>query len=332
MSSARRVSGILVKLPGMEASRRAPQDGSPDAEGDGEHTDRVALTDLVIITGFSGAGKSTAMAVFEDEGYFCVDNLPSEMIRSLAELFQHGGSKIERAAVVSDVRARSYFEGLLEILDGLRSAGVNHRVLFLEADEQTLLTRYKETRRRHPLAATGSVADGIARELVLLAPLRERADVVIDTRGLTAAMLRRKLADEVLPARTTGRLAITVQSFGFKNGPARDPDLLFDVRFLPNPHYEPDLRPLTGTDERIVDYIDRDGALSAFYDLLHPLLDYLLPQYLAEGKSHLVIAIGCTGGRHRSVAVAEHLASRYGGSSDYRVEVAHRDVHRGDRP
>jgi UPF0042 nucleotide-binding protein len=311
----------------MEASRRATE-GSPRAgEGDGAATARFALTDLVIITGFSGAGKSTAMAVFEDEGYFCVDNLPSEMIRSLAELFRHGGSKIERAAVVSDVRARSYFEGLVAVLDELRSAGVGHRVLFLEADEQTLLTRYKETRRRHPLAATGSVADGIARERALLAPLRKRADVVIDTGRLTAAMLRRKLADEVLPARTTGRLAISFQSFGFKNGPARDPDLLFDVRFLPNPHYEPDLRPLTGTDQRIVDYIDRDGALTAFYEHLHPLLDYLLPQYLAEGKSHLVIAVGCTGGRHRSVAVAEHLASRYGSSSDYRVEVSHRDVH-----
>jgi UPF0042 nucleotide-binding protein len=325
------VSGILVKLPGMEASRRIPDRGPRAEEGDQRSTGRFALTDLVIITGFSGAGKSTAMAVFEDEGYFCVDNLPSEMIRSLAELFRHGGSKIERAAVVSDVRARSYFEGLVEILDELSTSGVEHRLLFLEADEQTLLTRYKETRRRHPLAETGSVADGIARERALLAPLRTRADVVIDTGALTAAMLRRKLADEVLPARTTGRLAITVQSFGFKNGPARDPDLLFDVRFLPNPYYEPDLRPLTGTDQRVVDYIDRDGVLSGFYDLLHPLLDYLLPQYLAEGKSHLVLAIGCTGGRHRSVAVAEHLASRYGGSSDYRVEVSHRDVHTPER-
>jgi UPF0042 nucleotide-binding protein len=315
----------------MASSSRASEDSPQEEESDGTTQPRVALTDLVIITGFSGAGKSTAMAVFEDEGYFCVDNLPSEMIRSLADLFRHGGSKIERAAVVSDVRARSYFDGLVEILDELRAAGVNHRVLFLEADEQTLLTRYKETRRRHPLAETGSVADGIARELVLLAPLRTRADVVIDTGGLSAAMLRRKLADEVLPSRKTGRLAITVQSFGFKNGPARDPDLLFDVRFLPNPHYEPDLQPLTGTDARIVDFIDRDGELTAFYSRLHPLLDYLLPQYLAEGKSHLVVAIGCTGGRHRSVAVAENLAARYGGSSDYRVEVSHRDVHRADR-
>ena len=287
-----------------------------------------ALTDLVIITGFSGAGKSTAMAVFEDEGYFCVDNLPSEMIRSLIELFVHEGSKVARAAVVSDVRGGSYFEGLAEMLDGLRSVGIRHRVLFLEASDQALLTRYKETRRRHPLAPSGNVADGVARERELLEPLRGRADVVIDTTGLTAAMLRRKLADELLPTRTPGRLAVTFQSFGFKYGPARDPDLLLDVRFLPNPHYERELRPLTGDDPRIVEFINHDGELDAFYERLHPLLDYLLPQYLAEGKAHLVVAIGCTGGRHRSVAIAQHLAARYASTKDYLVEVAHRDVER----
>jgi UPF0042 nucleotide-binding protein len=287
-----------------------------------------ALTDLVIITGFSGAGKSTAMAAFEDEGYFCVDNLPSEMIRTLVELFMHEGSKVARAAVVSDVRGGSYFEGLAEMLDGLKAAGVTHRVLFLEASEQALLTRYKETRRRHPLAPTGSVQTGIARERAVLAPLRERADVVIDTTGLTAAMLRRKLADELLPTRTHGRLVVTFQSFGFKNGPPRDPDLLFDVRFLPNPHYEPSLRPLTGDDPRIVQFIDRNGDLERFYDLLHPLLDYLLPAYRAEGKAHLVVAIGCTGGRHRSVAIARHLAERYGGTEQYVVETVHRDIAR----
>jgi len=298
------------------------------AERDARLEEAPVLTDLVIITGFSGAGKSTAMAAFEDEGYFCVDNLPSEMIRSLVELFMHAGSKVARAAVVSDVRAGSYFEGLSAMLDSLRAAGVNHRVLFLEADEQTLLTRYKETRRRHPLAPTGSVADGIARERALLAPLRARADVVIDTTGLTAAMLRRKLADELLPTRTPGRLAITFQSFGFKWGPARDPDLLLDVRFLPNPHYEPQLRPLTGEDPRIVEFIDQAGELEAFYDRLEPFLDYLLPQYLNEGKAHLVVAIGCTGGRHRSVAIAEHLAKRYRHSEAFLVEVVHRDVSR----
>jgi UPF0042 nucleotide-binding protein len=266
------------------------------------------------------------MAAFEDEGYFCVDNLPSEMIRSLVELFMHAGSKVARAAVVSDVRGGSYFEGLAEMLDDLRAGGVNHRVLFLQADDQTLLTRYKETRRRHPLAPTGSVVDGVAREREMLEPLRGRADRVIDTSGLTAAMLRRKLGDEMLPNRTPGRLAVTFQSFGFKYGPARDPDLLFDVRFLPNPHYEEDLRPLTGDDPRVLRFINRGGELDAFYERLHPLLDYLLPHYLAEGKAHLVIAIGCTGGKHRAVAIAEHLATRYGQTDEYLIEVVHRDV------
>jgi UPF0042 nucleotide-binding protein len=285
-----------------------------------------ALTDLVVITGFSGAGKSTAMAAFEDEGYFCVDNLPSEMIRSLVDLFMHAGSKVARAAVVSDARGGSYFEGLVSMLDGLRSSGLRHRIVFLEADEETLLTRYKETRRRHPLAPSGSVAEGIERERELLAPLRERADVVIDTSLLTAAMLRRKLTDELLPTKNPGRLAVTFQSFGFKYGPSRDADLLFDVRFLPNPHYEPQLRPLTGSDPAVVRFINRNGELDTFYDHLHPLLDYLLPQYLAEGKAHLVVAIACTGGRHRSVAIARHLADRYANRNGYLVDVFHRDV------
>jgi len=285
-----------------------------------------ALTDLVVITGFSGAGKSTAMAAFEDEGYFCVDNLPSEMIRSLVDLFRHAGSKVANVAVVSDVRGGSYFDGLAQMLEDLRAGGVPHRVLFLEAEEQALLTRYKETRRRHPLAPSGSVAEGIARERELLAPLRRRADVVIDTTGLTAAMLRHKLADELLPTRTRGRLAVTFQSFGFKYGPSRDADLMFDVRFLPNPHYEPELRPLTGNDQRIVDFINREGDLDAFYEHLEPLTDYLLPRYLEEGKAHLVVAVGCTGGRHRSVAIAEHLAARYEEDGGYLVEVLHRDV------
>jgi UPF0042 nucleotide-binding protein len=311
----------------MEPSRPP----TPDAEADvitPADAGVSALTDLVIITGFSGAGKSTAMAAFEDEGYFCVDNLPSEMIRALVDLFRHSGSKVEKAAVVSDVRGGSYFEGLAEMLDDLRERGVKHRVLFLEANEDSLMTRYKETRRRHPLAPSGSVADGIARERGLLMPLRARADVVIDSTGLTAAMLRRKLADEMLPARARGRLAITFESFGFKYGPARDSDLMLDVRFLPNPHYEADLRPLAGDDPRIVAFINRDGELDVFYEKLHPLLDYLLPQYRAEGKAHLVLAVGCTGGRHRSVAIAEHLAERYRPGGEYLVEVVHRDVTR----
>jgi UPF0042 nucleotide-binding protein len=290
--------------------------------------DEERLRDLVIISGLSGAGKSSAMNVFEDAGYFVVDNLPAEMIRSLADLFVHDGSKVHRAAVVCDSRGGEYLDALAGVLDQLASAGVAHRVVFLQADEQTLLNRYKETRRRHPLAPDGSVQSGIRREQELLAPVRDRADLVIDTSGLSAAALRRKVADELLEPGTPRRLAVTFTSFGHKHGPPRDADLALDVRFLPNPHYEADLRPLTGFDQRVVDYVARDGRLAEFYDHVVPLLEFLLPQYVAEGKSHLMVAIGCTGGRHRSVAIAEHLAARFRGRENYVVEVAHRDVER----
>jgi UPF0042 nucleotide-binding protein len=286
------------------------------------------LEDFVIISGMSGAGKSSAMNVFEDAGYFCVDNLPAEMIRSLAELFRHPGSKVERAAVVSDSRGGEYLSALAGVIDELDEAEIVHRVLFLEADEQTLLNRYKETRRRHPLAPHGSVVDGIRAERELLIPVRERADWCFDTSGLGASGLRRKVADELLDRGTPSRLAVTFTSFGHKHGPPRDADLALDVRFLPNPHYEASLRPLTGFDQRIVDYVGRDGRLQEFYDHVLPLLEYLLPQYVNEGKAHLVVAIGCTGGRHRSVAIAEHLAAAFRDRDEYFVEVQHRDVDR----
>jgi UPF0042 nucleotide-binding protein len=271
------------------------------------------------------------MNVFEDAGYFCVDNLPPEMIRSLVELFVHEGSKVERAAVVSDVRGGVYFEALRAVVDDLDALGLSHHVLFLEAAEQTLVTRYKETRRRHPLAPDGSVAAGVAEERALLAPLREHADLVIDTTGMSTATLRSKIADELLPHEIAGRLALTFMSFGFKHGPPREEDLAFDVRFLANPHYEADLRELTGKDPRVVEYIARDGRLDELYERLHALLDFLLPQYISEGKAHLVIAIGCTGGRHRSVAIAEHLAARYRDSDELDVAIEHRDIDKRPR-
>ncbi len=289
------------------------------------------MQDLVIITGFSGAGKSTAMNVFEDAGYFCVDNLPPEMIRSLVELFMHEGSKVERAAVVSDVRGGVYFEALQAVVEELDALGLTHHTLFLEAAEQTLVNRYKETRRRHPLAPDGSVGEGVTAERSLLEPLRSRADLVIDTTTMSAATLRGKIADELLPRQHATRLAVTFMSFGFKHGPPREEDLAFDVRFLPNPHYEPELRDLTGRDQAVIDYVARDGRLGELYERLHPLLDFLLPQYVAEGKSHLVIAIGCTGGRHRSVAIAEHLAERYRTNEDLVVALAHRDIDKRSR-
>jgi len=315
-----------VKL-ARRSGTEAPGDGGPAARPALYAESR--LQDLVVITGYSGAGKSTAMAVFEDAGYFCVDNLPPEMIRTLVELFVHEGSKVERAAVVSDVRGGDFFEAFRAVLDDLAALGLRHRVLFLEADEQTLLTRYKETRRRHPAAPGSSVSSGVAAERAVLEEVKSRADLVIDSTGLRAHMLRRRIADEFLRRAPAARLAVTVESFGFKHGPARDADLVFDVRFLPNPHYEPDLRPLTGHDARVVEYIERDGRLAELYDRVVPLLDFLIPQYVAEGKSHLTIAIGCTGGRHRSVAIAERLGVRYAEREDVLVEVVHRDV---DRP
>ena len=215
------------------------------------------------------------------------------------------------------------------MIETLRSDEVAHRVIYLCADDETLLNRYKETRRRHPLAPVGQRhrRHPPARPR-LLAPIRELADSVIDTSGMSAAMLRRKVANELLEAKSPRRLAVTFTSFGHKHGPPRDADLAFDVRFLPNPHYEADLRPLTGFDTRIVEYVGRDGRLEEFYERVIPLLEYLLPQYVGEGKAHLVVAIGCTGGRHRSVVIAEHLASHFRSDDRYFVEVQHRDVDR----
>jgi RNase adapter protein RapZ len=287
------------------------------------------IQDFVVITGFSGAGKSQAMATFEDAGYFCVDNLPPEMIGSLADLFGHEGSKVEKAAVASDVRGGAYFDSLVKVLDDLDGRGVPYRLLYLEAADPVLINRFKETRRRHPLANGGSVEAALRDERELLAPLKERADVSIDTSDLSAARLRKVVADKMLPRGKIGRLAVTFMTFGFKHGSPRDADLTFDVRFLPNPHYEAELRELTGLDDPVIDYVEGSDGIAEFYDRLTPLLDYLLPAYEQEGKSHLTVGIGCTGGRHRSVVIAEHLARIYAPRGDLLIEVVHRDV---DKP
>jgi RNase adapter protein RapZ len=281
---------------------------------------------LIVITGHSGAGKSEAIAVFEDGGYFCVDNLPPRMIGSLGELFRHDGSGVERAAVVSDVRGGEYFDDLVQVLDDLDSDGLSPKVLFLEANEETLLDRYKETRRRHPLAPEGRIIEGIRAERELLAPLRARADVVMDTSDLTSGMLRRRIAEEILGGDGGGKLALTLLTFGFKNGPPRDADLTLDVRFLPNPHYVDELRPLTGLDRTVREHVESGTQAGEFYGRLLPLLEFLVPAYVAEGKSHLTIAIGCTGGRHRSVTVADRIRRSLERRDDVIVRVKHRDV------
>jgi RNase adapter protein RapZ len=297
---------------------------SQDGEGGVPGEKRV---ELVVITGYSGAGKSEAIAAFEDGGYFCVDNLPPRMIGGLGELFRHEGSGVEKAAVVTDVRGGEYFEELLAVLDELEASGVDLKVVFLEADTEALLHRYKETRRRHPLARSGRIVDGIHEERERLAPLRERADVVIDTTALTGGALRRRIATELIGRETReNQLALTILTFGFKNGPPSDADLTLDVRFLPNPHYVDELRPLTGLDEPVRQYVESGTQAGEFYGRLMPLLEFLLPAYVAEGKQHLTIAVGCTGGRHRSVTVADRIARELSGRDDVKLRVVHRDV------
>jgi UPF0042 nucleotide-binding protein len=318
VKATREKAGLL----GLVRERRARErESQPEGAG--------RIEDFVIITGFSGAGKSQAMACFEDAGYFCVDNLPPEMLSSLSELFAHEGSKVERAAVVCDVRGGEYFEGMLRVLEDLDRRGVDHRVLFLDASEEVLVKRFKETRRRHPLADGGQVATAIQVERSRLGPVRERADVVIETSDLSASRLRKVVADKMLPHGARGKLAVTFLTYGFKHGAPRDADLLFDVRFLPNPHYESELRELTGRDQAVIDYVERSDGIADFYERLIPLLDYLLPAYVREGKAHLTIGVGCTGGRHRSVVVADRLKREFDERGDYMVEVIHRDV---DKP
>lgn len=320
---ARTASGKREKK-GLGARLRAREHrGKPDGDGAAPQK-RV---ELVVITGHSGAGKSEAIAAFEDGGYFCVDNLPPRMIEALGELFRHEGSGVERAAVVSDVRGGEYFEDLLAVLDELETSGLDLKVLFLEADEETLLHRYRETRRRHPLARSGRIVDGIREERSLLAPLRERADLVIDTTGLTGGALRRRIATELIGReREENQLAVTLLTFGFKNGPPSDADLTLDVRFLPNPHYVDELRPLTGLDKPVKEYVESGTQAGEFYGRLMPLLVFLLPAYVAEGKQHLTIAIGCTGGRHRSVAVADRIATELRPHDEVKLRIVHRDV------
>jgi UPF0042 nucleotide-binding protein len=298
--------------------------GKAKGEADGKGPGRAV--DLVVITGHSGAGKSEAIAAFEDGGYFCVDNLPPRMIESLGELFRHKGSGVERAAVVSDVRGGDYFDELQQVLDDLEADGLKPTVLFLEADEETLVDRYKETRRRHPLAPEGRIVDGIRTEREMLAPLRERADVVMDTSGLTGGTLRRRIAEEMMGHHEGGKMALTLLTFGFKNGPPHDADLILDVRFLPNPHYVDELRPLTGLDSGVREYVEAGTQAGEFYGRLLPLLEFLVPAYVAEGKSHLTIAVGCTGGRHRSIAVADRIRRELESRDDVVVHMKHRDA------
>jgi UPF0042 nucleotide-binding protein len=280
--------------------------------------------ELTVITGMSGAGKSQAMGTFEDAGWFCVDNLPPGLLPALADLVLLEGSRVERAAVVCDVRGGVWFKDLEPVLERVLGRGVRPRVVFLEASDDALINRFRETRRPHPLSVGGSVADGIERERAELADVRARADVVIDTTGLSIWDLRRRISEALMAPDGRPRMHVEFVSFGYKHGVPRDADLLLDVRFLRNPHYVPELRPLTGLDAPVAEYVVAAPGFAEFQERLEGLLDFLLPAYADEGKTSVVVGIGCTGGRHRSVTIAERLARRYSRTMD--VGASHRHV------
>jgi UPF0042 nucleotide-binding protein len=286
--------------------------------------------ELTIITGMSGAGKSQAMGTFEDAGWFCVDNLPPGLLPALADLVLLEGARMERAAVVCDVRGGVWFKDLEPVLSRVEEAGVRPRVVFLEASDEALINRFRETRRPHPLSPGGSVADGIERERAELADVRERADMVIDTTGLSIWDLRRRISEALMPPDGRPRMHVEFVSFGYKHGVPRDADLLLDVRFLRNPHYVPELRPLTGLDPPVAEYVAAAPGFAEFQERLEALLDFLLPAYAEEGKTSLVVGIGCTGGRHRSVTIAERLARRYARTMD--AGASHRHIARPSTP
>lgn len=279
---------------------------------------------MVIITGMSGAGKTVAIQSFEDLGYFCVDNLPPTLLPKFLELMKESGSKMNRVALVMDLRGREFFDHLFQALDDLaESTWLTPQILFLDAKDATLVTRYKETRRSHPLASKGLPLEGIGLERELLEELKGRAQLIYDTSDLKPRELREKILKQ-FSSSVEHTFTINVTSFGFKYGVPIDADLMFDVRFLPNPHYIDHMRPKTGLEEEVSSYVLKWNETQKFLEKLLDLLSFMLPYYKREGKSQIVIAIGCTGGQHRSVTLAEYIAKHF--KNDYHTEVSHRDI------
>ncbi len=279
--------------------------------------------EFLIITGLSGAGKSLATHTLEDLGFFCVDNLPPALLPKFAEIVRDSQGRIRRVATVMDVRGGEFFNALDQALVALDAMGIRFEIVFLDASDEVLVRRFEETRRKHPLG--GSVLDGIRSERRRLQPVKERAHKIIDTSTLSARELREEFADAFLRPGASRTLTVSVVTFGYKHGIPLDADLVFDVRFLPNPHYVEALRSLPGNSPEIREFVLQWDQTQEFQRRLHDLLGYLLPQYTAEGKTHLTIAIGCTGGKHRSVVLGEDLA-RYLRGAGYGVRVKHRDV------
>lgn len=282
---------------------------------------------FVIVTGMSGAGKSTALKMLEDAGYFCVDNLPIPLLEKFAQFITEGNSgSIQKVALGVDIRSGAAMEGLARALEEISMTGLEYEILFLEADDDVLIKRYKETRRAHPLAGSGRVENGIREEREKLKFLKAHADYILDTSQLLTRELKSELDKIFVKNQGFKSLMITVLSFGFKYGIPSDSDLVFDVRFLPNPYYIDELRPLSGNDAPVSEYVMGFDASQIFLDKLEDMIGFLIPNYILEGKNQLVVSIGCTGGKHRSVTLANGLYQKLQKSEEYGVRIEHRDI------
>ncbi len=284
---------------------------------------------FVIVTGMSGSGKRTAMKMLEDVGFYCVDNLPVPLIEKFVELITAPRSEINKVALGLDVRADQPFGDVEKLLEGMKKNNYIFEILFLEASDAVLLKRYKETRRLHPLSPDGRVEEGIRKEREILKGIRNKADYVIDTSSLLTRELKEEVDRIFVNNEEYNSLIVSVMSFGFKNGIPTDADLVFDVRFLPNPFYIDELKHKTGNDKEVQEYVMRFPESETFMTKLVDMLDFLIPNYVKEGKHQLVIGIGCTGGKHRSVTLANELYARMKDHGNYGIKLYHRDVKQG---
>lgn len=280
---------------------------------------------FIMVTGMSGAGKSSVLKMFEDIGYFCVDNLPIQLIPKFTQLSFESSNAIDKVALGVDIRSGQNLEELQDILQGFRENGIHYKILYLDANTDVLVKRYKETRRSHPLARSGRVDKGIEAERTRLEFLKKQADYIIDTSMLLIRELKAEIDKIFVQNETFHNFIVTVLSFGFKYGIPTDSDLVFDVRFLPNPYYIPELKAKTGNDQPVYDYVMNSKAATDFLDKLDDMITFLIPNYIIEGKNQLVISIGCTGGKHRSVTLANALTKRLSNLS-YGIKVEHRDI------
>lgn len=281
---------------------------------------------LVIVTGMSGAGKTTALKMLEDMGYFCVDNLPIPLLPRFVEMFSEPEEEVKNIALGIDVRGGQDFSGLQEVFDGMDEKQISYEILFLDAQDDVLIKRYKETRRQHPLSGSGRVDTGIAKEREKIMFLKMRATYILDTSKMLTRELKLELEKIFVKGESFCNLYITVMSFGFKYGIPQDADLVFDVRFLPNPYYIDKLREKTGNDPEVQDYVMENEKAQVFLDKLTDMVDFLIPNYILEGKNQLIIAIGCTGGKHRSVTLANALYQKLDKQENYGVRIEHRDI------